>query len=133
VNLRRALSALARAIADEAERNPHFASQVEEALGNGEGRAHKVRSGSEPRQDAKRGAHRRAVPVLDPISLAREGEVPLRQQLGKLTLEQLLDVVAGYGMDTGKLVMKWKTPQRVVDRIVEVSLSRAQKGSAFRS
>jgi hypothetical protein len=135
MNLRRTLSAFARVIADEVERNPDFASRVAEALWNGEAlhRTRKVGGEPTPRPEAKRGAHRRALPTIDPISLARQGEGMLRQELGKLTLEQLHDVVAGYGMDTGKLVMKWKSPERVVDRIVEVSLSRAQKGNAFRS
>jgi hypothetical protein len=52
--------------------------------------------------------------------------------LGKLDIEQLRDVVADYGMDTGKLVIKWRTPDRIIDRIVEVSRQRAHKGSAFR-
>jgi hypothetical protein len=34
-------------------------------------------------------------------------------------------------MDPGKLVMKWKTPQRIVDRIVEFSMARAVKGDVF--
>jgi len=48
-------------------------------------------------------------------------------------LEQLKDIVADYGMDPGKLVMKWKSSDKVIDRIVEISLARAQKGDAFRS
>ena len=44
------------------------------------------------------------------------------------TLEELKEVVADYGMDPGKLVMKWKNVDRIVDRIVELSLARAQKG-----
>jgi len=31
------------------------------------------------------------------------------------------------------LVMKWKAPERVVEKIVELSLGRARKGDAFRS
>jgi hypothetical protein len=34
-------------------------------------------------------------------------------------------------MDPGKLVMKWKTPERIIDRIVEFSLARAVKGDVF--
>ena len=44
------------------------------------------------------------------------------------TLEEVKEVVADYGMDPGKLVMKWKNVDRIVDRIVELSLARAQKG-----
>jgi hypothetical protein len=56
----------------------------------------------------------------------------LRTALGKLDIEQLRDVVAEYGMDTGKLVIKWRTADRIIDRIVEVARQRAHKGSAFR-
>jgi hypothetical protein len=58
------------------------------------------------------GGNRRTPAVLDPIDAARQGEEALRQRLAALSLEQLKDVVADYGMDPGKLVMKWKTPQR---------------------
>lgn len=34
-------------------------------------------------------------------------------------------------MDPGKLVMKWKTPQRIIDRIVEFSMARSVKGDVF--
>jgi hypothetical protein len=54
----------------------------------------------------------------------------LRQEL---SLEQLRDIVAEFGMDPGKLVLKWKSPQKVIDRIVEISMPRAQKGDAFRA
>ncbi|MDE0403802.1 MAG: hypothetical protein OXI53_00610 [Nitrospira sp.] len=57
----------------------------------------------------------------------------LRAELALLTLDQLKDIVADYGMDREKLVMKWKTPNRVIDRIVEISISRAHKGDVFRS
>ncbi|EPX78861.1 hypothetical protein Salmuc_04444 [Salipiger mucosus DSM 16094] len=55
----------------------------------------------------------------------------MRSKLEPLTLEQLKDIVAEYGMDPGKLVMKWKTADRVIDRIVEYSVARAKKGKAF--
>jgi len=35
-------------------------------------------------------------------------------------------------MDPGKLVMKWKDRDRVIDRIVEIAGRRATKGDAFR-
>jgi hypothetical protein len=124
-------------VIEEAERNPEFARQIEGAIWNSEPRTQRVRAPEEARTarqpEPRRGAHRRATPAVDPVALARQGEALLREELCRLTLDQLHDIVAGYGMDTGKLVMKWKTPERVRERIVEVSLSRAQKGSAFRS
>jgi hypothetical protein len=50
--------------------------------------------------------------------------------MSAISLEQLRDIVAQYGMDPGKLVMKWKDSKRVMDRIVELALVRATKGDA---
>lgn len=124
MSLKATLNALVRAIAEEAERNPDFASRIEEVLGLKE-------QASRPR--GTRGARRRVPAVLDPVQLARQGEPTLRARLGELNLEQLKDVVAEYGMDPGKLVLKWKTPARIIDRIVEVSIGRARKGEGFLS
>jgi hypothetical protein len=70
---------------------------------------------------------------LSSIPLSWRGKVRrlLRQSLAPLNLEQLKDIIADYGMDPSKLAMKWKTPKRIIDRIVEVSLGRAAKGDVF--
>lgn len=129
MKLRKPLLDLARVIADYAERDPMFADQIVDALG--------LKEKSPPRPLPTRGnttrpKNRRPAAVLDPIQLVRDGEAQLRAALSGLTLEQLRDVVADYGMDPGKLVMKWKDADRIADRIVEISLARAQKGDAFR-
>ena len=127
MRIRRKLIALARTVADEAERNPDFAQKVEAALGIEQSdRSRKEAGGGRPRT-------RRAPAVLDPVAVLRAGgSDELRSRLSSLNLEQLKDIVAQHGMDPGKLVMKWKTWTRVVDRIVEMSMSRASKGDAFR-
>lgn len=122
MELKRTLNELVRAIVGEAERNPDFAEKVGQALGLKE----KI-----PKEKVIRGAHRRAPATLDPVELVRQGESILRERLNELNIEQLKDIVADYGMDQGKLVLKWKTPDRVIDRIVEVSLSRVKKGEGF--
>lgn len=124
MTLKKVLSDFIRVIVDEAERNPEFANQIEEAFGIKE---------KPKRQPASRGANRRAPAVLDPVELAREGEQVLRAKLRILTLDQLKDIVADCGMDPGKLVMKWKSADRVIERIVEVSLGRVKKGEGFLS
>lgn len=130
MNIRRTLIALGQAIADEAERNVDFRARVESALGIDQ----RSLSRSEPANGtARRKGGRRTPAILDPVELARQGEGTLRTRLATLDLEQLRDVVAQYGMDPGKLVMKWKDPTRVVGRIVEVAIARATKGNAFRS
>lgn len=125
MKLRTALQSLMRVVVDEAERNAEFAHKIESALGL-------EASVPSPLSSTSRIArNRRAPAVVDPISVAREGEQALRQRLESLSLEQLRDIVADYGMDPGKLVMKWKTPKRIIDRIVEYSLARAVKGDVF--
>jgi hypothetical protein len=60
-------------------------------------------------------------------------EDALRTKLASLSVEQLKDIVAEFGMDPGKLVIKWKTADRIIERIVEISMSRFQKRVAFRA
>lgn len=136
MKVRRALQNLAKIVAEEAEHNPEFESRLRDALGLNAGGRAKLR----PRSSAmvssertkRRPRHRRPPALFDPVVLARESEGVLREQLVQLTVEQLKDIVADYGMDPGKLVMKWKSSERIIDRIVEVSVGRARKGNAFR-
>ena len=131
MRLRSKILRLARVVADKAERDPEFAQQIAEALGVTE--SHSRARQTSAREPKPRPKNRRPPAKLDPVSVAQQGEDALRAQLSKLTLDELRDVVADHGMDPGKLVLKWKDPARVTDRIVEISLSRAQKGDAFRS
>lgn len=76
---------------------------------------------------------RRAPAKLDPFKvLAESGEETLVSQLAELDLEFLRDIVAQFGMDPCRLVMKWKEPQRVRDHIVATTVQRSRKGDAFR-
>jgi hypothetical protein len=127
MNLRKTLIDLVRVLVDEAERNPAFKEKVLSALGQ-----NKSSDRVEPKNTDKP-KNRRTAAILDPIELAGTGEQVLRSRLAELTIEQLQDIVSGYAMDPGRLVNKWKTPERIIDRIVELSLVRAQKGDAFRS
>jgi hypothetical protein len=126
VNLKTALQGLVRAVVEEAERNPDFARKLESSLGVGA-----TPATTAPQQNRAASGKRRTPAVLDPINVARQGEEALRHRLTPLSVEQLKDIVADYGMDPGKLVMKWKTPERIIDRIVEFSLGRAVKGDVF--
>jgi len=128
MKLRTKLMNIAKAVADQAERSPEFAAHLADILRMDA--THKPRNESAARARPK---NRRASAVLDPVAVIREGEGVLRERLISLSLEQLRDIVADHGMDPGKLVMKWKDTSRVIDRIVEVSGSRATKGDAFRT
>lgn len=65
--------------------------------------------------------------------LADHGEDALRRELQLLPLDKLLDIVAEFGMDASKLVMKWKDPERVYEHIIDNAKRRSVKGDAFRA
>jgi hypothetical protein len=123
-------------VIEEAERNPDFEAALTDALGAGSAKRKPSKEdaaiGQADYSDAKRGKNRRAPASLDPVQVVRDGEPTLRRALEKLSLEDLRDIVAEYGMDPGRLVMKWVSPERVIDRIVEMAVARAHKGNAFR-
>lgn len=131
-SLRTRLTKLAIAVAEQAARDREFAAKLEDIMGAGGTGAAPERHASRARAEGARKGGRRAAALLDPIDLARTGHDHLRDALGPLDLAQLLDIVAEYGMDPGKLVMKWKDRERIIDRIVETATSRATKGDAFR-
>jgi hypothetical protein len=132
MSLREKFASLASVIANEAERNSSFRRQLEAALA-GQQPGLLAMDEDKGSTDVHRKGGRRTPSVIDPLVLARQGEDVLRQELSRLDIEQLKDVVAQYGMDPGKLVMKWKDAGRIIHRIVELSLARSTKGDAFRA
>ena len=118
--LRAVLRNFVKVVSDEAERNPEFAERLrvvfKSAMATRTTMTASAASGAGSK--IRRPANRRPPAVLDPVALALRGEEALRTKLEPLTLDQLRDIVADYGMDPGRLVMKWKTPTRVIDRIV---------------
>jgi len=124
MTIRSKLVNLAKAIDAQAKKDPEFAQVLDDILGSP--------SSNKANISAPRPRNRRTPSVFNPIELARGSDMELRKKLSELSIEQLKDMVAEHGMDPGKLVMKWKNTEKIVDRIVDISLSRAQKGDAFR-
>ena len=76
---------------------------------------------------------RRDPAKLDPFKVAAEqGATGLELSLQELDLQQLRDIVAQFGMDPRRLVMRWKDSDRVREHIVTTTAQRARKGDAFR-
>ncbi|MFF9020670.1 hypothetical protein [Streptomyces eurythermus] len=127
--LARSLMLLAEVVAEEAARTPRFSRALTKAL------AAAVPAGPERASERGRNrSRRRAKGLLDPFAVFTEvGPEGLRKRLGTLDLEQLRDIIAEHGMDYDRLAMKWKDPQRVMERIVERVEARSAKGSAFRA
>ncbi|MFF4122691.1 hypothetical protein ACFYYP_04120 [Microbispora rosea] len=121
------LARLVSVIAAEAGRSTRISKALRTALDVGAGQEE-----SSVASRARR-PHRRTPGVLDPFTVyADSGEQGLRDELAKLDLEQLRDIVAEHQMDHDRLAMKWKDTARVIDRITERVAVRAAKGSAFR-
>lgn len=77
--------------------------------------------------------NRRCASVFDPVELYHyQGEIPLREQLQKLDVKQLKDIIAEYGMDSSRRAMRWKKRDRLIELIVQTASCRARKGDAFR-
>jgi hypothetical protein len=102
-------------ISAEVARDPAFARRVRAAL---KGVAARPR--------------RRAAPTVDADGVyAAGGEQALRAALAPLSVEELKDIIADSGMDRAKLAMKWKTADRLIEFIIEVTIRRAHKGEVF--
>ena len=147
MTLKQILNDLLKVVLEEAGRNVEFSNRLEDVLLKKNKLEKKISKppsrandtsiygdyGNDSNGELRRASNRRSPAILDPVQIARDDPDGLRTQLAGLRLDQLHDIVAEYGMDTGKLVMKWKDTARIIDRIIEVSLARAQKGNAFRA
>ena len=112
-------------VVEEAAVRPSFARRLTKAL------SQEIKDGGgQPRRRSR--SQRRPPGVLDPFELYKDGEDELRQQLETLDVEQLKDIIAEHGMDRDRLAMKWRTPRRLIERIVETVSARVSKGDVFR-
>jgi hypothetical protein len=129
------LSGLTRVIAAEAARTPRFAAALSEVLGSktpAEGTA----------LPPARAPRKRAAPVkkvarqpgaFDPFAVLRQsGEVALAEQLSKLDLEGLRDIIAEQELDTRKETARKRKPEVLVGWIIDRVNALASKGSVFR-
>jgi hypothetical protein len=116
------LQRLFSVLLDAVKNDPALAERVEAALGVVE---------KQPSPPSER-RNRRTPAPLDPYAEYALGEEGLLSKLHVLDIEALKDIVAQFGMDRSKLVMKWKTPDRIIDHIIATVRARAQQGDAFR-
>lgn len=108
-----------------AKRDDKLAAEIDALLG--------FKIGSSGASIPSGSRHRRKPAPFDPFAIYEQGEAALRMRLGELDLEALKDVVAEHGMDPGKLVLKWKTKERILEHILSTVQARSKKGDAFRS
>nr|WP_172651298.1 hypothetical protein [Rhodococcus opacus] len=124
-----ALARMVQAVAGEAARTPRFAKALSEALTAGGIQT----TPASPKLAAPRNTTTRSKGVLDPFAVFEvSGEAGLRARLKTLNSEQLKDIVTEHSMNYDKAAMRWKTPPRLIDRIVERVQARATKGDVLR-
>lgn len=126
MKLRSKLIALARLVSDEADKNAPFRKSLEEIMSPKDTKNVMHKNATKPMR------RRRNPAKLDPVQMIKDN-VDIKENLSNLSIEELKDVVAEFGMDPSKLVMKWKDEARIIDHIVDTSRSRAAKGQAFKN
>jgi hypothetical protein len=127
------------AVAAKAATDEEFAATLSAVVGGQANRAPQGpedRSHTRPRQaahgvDARVRGGRRPPGPFDPYEIYAKGEDALREHLKACDVEQLKDIIATHGMDHDRLALKWKSPQRLIERIVETVVTRSRKGDAF--
>ncbi len=116
---------LIEAVLRQLEADPKLAARLREVLKD---------PGARDAASRTRRTRRRPPGAFDPFKVFAQGDEPsLRNRLQELNIEQLKDMVAEHGMDPGKLAMKWRTSDRLVDLIATTVRERSRKGDAFRS
>jgi hypothetical protein len=130
------LADLTAVLAGELGRNARFAKRLSEVLLPDQGSKAVLLRGrgtkATPPPTAARRSRREPGPWDPYIVFAEFGEAGLRERLIALDLEQLRNIIAEHGMDTDRLAMKWRRPERVVNRIVDRVVERTAKGDGFR-
>jgi hypothetical protein len=128
-------------VAAQAATDENFAATLAAAVGSTPNRAALTPLGPADRSHARpqtthgadariRGGRRPPGP-FDPYEVYTKGEDALREHLEACNVEQLKDIIAANGMDHDRLALKWKNPQRLIERIVETVIARSQKGDVF--
>lgn len=121
-------AALTEALSDE----PGLTSAKRPSLARREGRA-PSRPETSKRLRGRNVGGRRPPGPFDPYKAYAEGGEELRRRLETCDVDQLKDIIAEHGMDHDRLALRWKAPERLIERIIETVATRATKGDAFRS
>ena len=106
-------------IADEISNNEEFANKISALL---------ICENNPPKPKK---SNRRAPAKIDPFAIYEQGENILAEELSKLSISELKDIIAANGMDPANLVMRWKKREKIEKHIIETTLRRSASGEAF--
>ncbi|TAL46787.1 hypothetical protein EPN87_04405 [archaeon] len=62
---------------------------------------------------------------------ANGGELSLRNEIEKLDIEDIKNIIRKNSFDSSKLAIKWKNKERLVDLIINKVSARSDKGKVF--
>ncbi len=129
-DLARRLDRFFAAVAAQAAANEQFATSLFAALDD---ESAPVGRSAEASLTRRRAGGRRPPGPFDPFAvLGAHGPEVLRQRLGQCEIDELKNIVAEHGMDHDRLAMRWKKPDRLIERIIETVEAQERKGEAFR-
>jgi hypothetical protein len=123
--LTRAFRALVDLVEEEAARNPAFARRLEAAVAD-------LPAGPTNKKHAKSKASAEEIEVPDVLKVFQDkGEPEFRFWLRDFDLATLKAIVKANGFDPGKNSQRWTEPDKFIALIVEQTLARLRRGSAF--
>lgn len=125
---------LLRELAERAERDPAFGTQLAEAV-RASGLLDIAQQPPHTRKKPASAKSRESAAqsdLLDPYQLLRQyGEDELRTQLVQLDIAVLRQIVRAHRLDPARISARWTSTDRVITLIVEQVKARANHGRAF--
>ena len=112
------LKEILNVVIDEMKINKDFENRINIALGKE----------SEPKKKKRV----RQPALFNPNTIALKGEDVLKEELEKLDVSQLKDIIAQYAMDPAKSTSRWKKKEKFIDYILEIVDSRLKRGDVFK-
>jgi hypothetical protein len=127
---------LLRELAERAERDPAFGIQLAEAVrSSGLLDIPSPQPPASARKKPVNGTKRQAATAFslpDPFQVLRQhGENALRDQLARLDLASLRQIVRAHRLDPARISARWTATDRVITLIVDQVRARANLGRAF--
>jgi hypothetical protein len=117
------LEKLLQVLRDEARRSSEFAGRLQEVLAP-------PPPPPEPDPPLELPKPKRRKALVDPFAVYETGwEAMLRQELGRLSVDQLRDVVVAYELDPGDRSERLKSEDELSEWIVKAVMNRAEKRS----
>ncbi|HEY7342335.1 MAG TPA: hypothetical protein VH591_15770 [Ktedonobacterales bacterium] len=131
-----AAARLLRELAERAERDPSFGMQLAEAVrSSGLLDTPSPQSLASARKKPVKSAKRptaTAADLPDPFQVLRQhGEDALRDQLARLDIASLRQIVRAHRLDPARISARWTATDRVITLIVDQVRARANLGRAF--